>query len=90
MDRTIVERQAYCDTDDRSNPVDARERSPSINEHGYRESYTGDHGQEQTGFRPLGWKVLLVQMLLVEVGTEPKERCHTTYKSELHFRRRPN
>jgi len=46
MNRAIVERQAYCDTDDRGNPVDAREGSPSINEHGYRESYTGDHGQE--------------------------------------------
>ena len=70
--------------------MDAREGSPSINEHGYGESYTGDHGHKQTGFRPLGWKVLLVQMFLVEVGTEPKERCHATSKSKLYFCHRPD
>ena len=57
--------------------MDAREGSPSINEHGCRKNYTGDHGHEQTSFRTLGWKVFLVQMLLIEIGTEPKERCHT-------------
>ena len=70
--------------------MDTREGSPSIDEHGCRESDTGDHGQEQTGFRPLGWKVFLVQMFLVEVGTKSKERCHAAYKSELHSRNKPD